>query len=86
MDTQTKFAEGDPVEYVGRAYPVLVDDARFGTLQKEDVLGGLPWLLVLTPESQAALGRRQDNVVARDEADRLAGWLVREDEIRKVEA
>lgn len=85
MDTETKFAEGDLVEYVGHAFSILVGDARFGTLQKETVTGGLPWLLVLTPEAQEALGNRQDNDVPRDDADRLTGWLVREDEIRKVE-
>lgn len=82
----SEFTDGELVEYVGKSYPILEGDARFGTLQKEDVAGGFPWLLVLTTESQEALGRRLDNIVERDEADRLAGWLVHENEIRKVDS
>lgn len=80
------FTEGELVEYVGKSYSILEGDARFGTLQKEDVAGGFPWLLVLTPESQDALRKRDDNTVPRGELDRLAGWLVDENEIRKVDS
>lgn len=78
------FAEGDLVEYVGDAYSILRDDARFGTLRAVPTSHGYEWDLVLTREAQAALAA-QPGLVTRDEADRLSGWPVHLGEIRKVE-
>lgn len=86
MDTQTKFAEGDLV--TTSAFSPALEGLR-GNLVREPEQSNFPWRFVLTVSAQAAYSHVPLEKVTPGspwDRDRQIGWLVTEDEIRKVPA